>query len=96
LKELRGSTGAIGCSFYVRPGLQWVEVSYCLHAAKRLEYLDEALHRELDRALRKVAAPLLGLIRKRRVAGQDDDPEPRPRLTRRTREALSAIPTRTK
>lgn len=64
------------------------EVSNCLHAAKRLGYLSEGLYQELDRELRRAAAPLLGLIRKHRRAGTKG--EPRARLTRARR--TSAAP----
>lgn len=39
------------------------EVGYCLHAARRLDYLNEAEHSELELEVRKVSAPLRGLIR---------------------------------
>jgi four helix bundle protein len=42
-----------------------VEVGYCLHAARRLGYIPDALHAELDLDLRRAAAPLLGMIRRR-------------------------------
>jgi four helix bundle protein len=39
------------------------EVGYCLHAAKRLGYVDEATYSTLDLQVRQTAAPLVGLIR---------------------------------
>ena len=39
------------------------EVGYCLHAARRLGYIDESTYRERELEIRKVAAPLNGLIR---------------------------------
>ena len=39
------------------------EVGYCLHAARRLNYIDEAEYSELELEVRKVAAPLRGLIK---------------------------------
>jgi four helix bundle protein len=39
------------------------EVGYCIHAARRLGYISEATYEELDLEIRKVAAPLGGLIR---------------------------------
>jgi four helix bundle protein len=39
------------------------EVGYCIHAAKRLGYISEAKCEELEMEIRKVAAPLSGLIR---------------------------------
>ena len=39
------------------------EVGYCLHVARRLGYVDEALYSTLDVQVRQVAAPLVGLIR---------------------------------
>ena len=47
-----------------------VETGYCLHVARRLGYIRDAQYEELDGALRRVAAPLLGMIRKR-TAGAD-------------------------
>jgi four helix bundle protein len=42
-----------------------VEAGYCLHVARRLGYITDALHAELDNELRRAAAPLLGMIRQR-------------------------------
>ncbi len=39
------------------------EVGYCLHAAKRLNYISEASYSELELEVRKVSAPLRGLIK---------------------------------
>ena len=39
------------------------EVGYCLHAARRLNYISEADYPELELDVRKVSAPLRGLIR---------------------------------
>jgi len=39
------------------------EVGYCIHAAKRLGYINDATCEELQRDIRKVAAPLTGLVR---------------------------------
>jgi four helix bundle protein len=39
------------------------EVAYCLHAACRLGYIDEALLTDLEKELNGVGAPLSGLIR---------------------------------
>jgi four helix bundle protein len=39
------------------------EVGYCLHAAKRLEYLNETRYEELELQVRQTAAPLRGLIK---------------------------------
>ena len=39
------------------------EVGYCIHAAKRLGYISEATYEELELEIRKVAAPLSGLVR---------------------------------
>ena len=39
------------------------EVGYCLHAAWRLGYLDDGVLAELERDLKGVGAPLVGLIR---------------------------------
>jgi four helix bundle protein len=38
------------------------EVGYCLHAAKRLDYISEADYAKLELEVRKVSAPLRGLI----------------------------------
>ena len=39
------------------------ELSYCVHAASRLEYISAELKNEIDRELRSVDAPLRGLLR---------------------------------
>jgi four helix bundle protein len=39
------------------------EVGYCLHAAKRLEYLEESVYREFELRVRKTSAPLRGLMK---------------------------------
>jgi len=39
------------------------EVGYCLHAAKRLGYLEEQEYDQLELEVRQVAAPLRGLMR---------------------------------
>jgi len=57
-----------------------VETGYCLHVARRLGYITDALHAELDMELRRAGAPLLGMIRKRRSSASRED---RQRLTRR-------------
>ena len=38
------------------------ELSYCIHAAWRLEYITADLKKEIDRELRSVDAPLRGLL----------------------------------
>ncbi len=43
------------------------EVTYGLHAARRLGYVDDATYNRLDDQARMVAAPLYGLIRKKRA-----------------------------
>jgi four helix bundle protein len=45
------------------------EVTYGIHAAFRLGYIDENRHQQLDEITRMVAAPLGGLIRHHRGAG---------------------------
>ena len=40
------------------------EVGYCVHVARRLEYIDADMHARLEGAVRSVMAPLVGLIRK--------------------------------
>jgi len=40
------------------------ESGYCLHAARRLGYISETLLEELSLDIRRVAAPLVGLIRR--------------------------------
>ena len=57
-----------------------VETGYCLHVARRLGYITDALYGELDMELRRAAAPLLGMIRKRRSLSVWED---RRRLPRR-------------
>jgi four helix bundle protein len=39
------------------------EVSYCLHAAKRLGYLSGSEHGEIEGQVRATAAPLFGLLK---------------------------------
>jgi four helix bundle protein len=39
------------------------EVGYCLHVARRLGYIDNALYSRFDIQVRRTAAPLVGLIR---------------------------------
>lgn len=43
------------------------EVSYCIHAARRLGYVSDALYAELEVELNRVGAPLVGLIRSERT-----------------------------
>jgi len=43
------------------------EVDYCVHAARRLGYISEELAEELRVAMKKVGAPLAGLIRAERA-----------------------------
>ena len=43
------------------------EVGYCIHAARRLGYVDEKLAIDLDVEIRKVGAPLAGLIASERL-----------------------------
>jgi len=43
------------------------EVDYCIHAARRLGYISEQLEEELKTAMKKVGAPLAGLIRSERA-----------------------------
>ena len=40
------------------------EVGYCVHVAHRLGYLSETIRLELESDIRRVAAPLIGLIRR--------------------------------
>ena len=42
------------------------EVGYCIHAAKRLGYIDDATCEEIERDIRQVGAPLAGLVRSAR------------------------------
>ncbi len=52
---------------FLRPAwASLIEAGYCLHVARRLGYISEALHDELDLDLRRTAAPLIGMIRSRR------------------------------
>jgi len=39
------------------------EVGYCLHAARRLGYVDDAKYERLEIEIRKTAAPLRGLMK---------------------------------
>ena len=39
------------------------ELSYCIYAARRLEYITADLENEIDREMRSVDAPLRGLLR---------------------------------
>jgi hypothetical protein len=44
------------------------EVGYCIHVARRLGYISEALEGELEMDVKAVGAPLAGLIRHTRSA----------------------------
>ena len=39
------------------------EVAYCLHVAKRLEYIDAEAYSTLEEEVKNVSAPLVGLVR---------------------------------
>jgi len=39
------------------------EVGYCVHAAKRLGYINDKISDELEQDIRQVSAPLTGLVR---------------------------------
>jgi four helix bundle protein len=39
------------------------ELSYCMHVARRLDYITVEVTKEIDLALRSVEAPLRGLVR---------------------------------
>jgi four helix bundle protein len=39
------------------------EVGYCVHAARRLGYISDATCKELEADIRRVSAPLTGLVR---------------------------------
>jgi four helix bundle protein len=43
------------------------EVGYCVHVARRLEYIDEKTARDLDLEIRQTFAPLSGLIASERL-----------------------------
>jgi four helix bundle protein len=43
------------------------EVGYCIHVAKRLGYITEAVANELEIQVKEVGAPLAGLIRSARL-----------------------------
>ncbi len=43
------------------------EVGYCIHVARRLGYLVEEVANELETEIKKVGAPLAGLIRSERL-----------------------------
>ncbi len=51
------------------------EVGYCLHAAHRLGYLTDARYEQLDVQVRRVGAPLVGLIRSKQVMNPGALPE---------------------
>jgi four helix bundle protein len=42
------------------------EAGYCVHVANRLGYITDSLQADLEKDLRRVGAPLLGLIRSTR------------------------------
>ena len=47
------------------------EVGYCLHLARRLQYVDASSYERYELEVRRVGAPLLGLIRaERRKLGE--------------------------
>ena len=39
------------------------EAGYCLHAARRLQYIDDKQYQRLDSQVRRTAAPLRGLMK---------------------------------
>src|SRR5262245_8127255 len=43
------------------------EVGYCIHVARRLGYITDAIANELERDVKQVGAPLAGLIRSARI-----------------------------
>ena len=43
------------------------EVGYCIHVAQRLGYIDQKTETELELEIRKVGAPLAGLIASERL-----------------------------
>ena len=43
------------------------EVGYCIHVAKRLGYVSEAVANELEMQVKEVGAPLAGLVRSARL-----------------------------
>jgi four helix bundle protein len=43
------------------------EVGYCIHVSRRLGYITDALAREIDARVKKIAVPLAGLIRAARA-----------------------------
>ena len=43
------------------------EVGYCIHVARRLGYISEAIANELEIQVKEVGAPLGGLIRSARL-----------------------------
>jgi hypothetical protein len=45
------------------PESSLAEVGYCMHVARRLEYITETAAKELEREVKQVGAPLSGLIR---------------------------------
>ena len=47
------------------------EVSYCVHAAGRLGYINADASKQLERELNRVGAPLSGLIRSVRLSKDD-------------------------
>jgi four helix bundle protein len=44
------------------------EVGYCIHVAGRLGYITDVVSKDLEREVRAVGAPLVGLIRSTRAA----------------------------
>jgi four helix bundle protein len=40
-----------------------IELSYCIHVARRLEYITDEVKKTIDLELRSVDAPLRGLLR---------------------------------
>jgi four helix bundle protein len=43
------------------------ELGYCIHAAQRLEYITDDVKKEIDLDLRRVSAPLRGLLKSQRA-----------------------------
>ena len=53
-------------NFFIIASASLSELSYGLHVAKRLGYIDEKIYEELDGLAKRVSAPLNGLIKKQR------------------------------
>jgi four helix bundle protein len=67
LKDLRAQQVATKIKFFNIASASLSELTYGIHAAFRLGYIDQPMYQRLEEHTRMVAAPLNGLIRRERL-----------------------------